>query len=442
MTTSLWLRQAPPAAPRTPLAGDAEADVCIVGGGYTGLWTAYELKRAEPSLAVTVLEAEHVGYGASGRNGGWVYGRVAGTRDPALDRAIRATVDEVGAVAAREGIDCDFVKGGQLTVAQTPLQLERVRGLVALDRALGATEEESRLLGAREVEERVAVRAPLGARFLAECARVQPAALARGLGAAAERAGVVIHESTTVRAIAPGLVTTWTGTVRARFVVRATEGYTARLPGLRRALLPLRSCMVATERLSERDWDALGWQGCETILDGLHRYAYLQRTADGRIAIGGRGVPYRYASRTDERPLEQRTIEELRGRITNLFPQLRDVGVADAWHGVLGVARDWNPAVGIDRGTGIAWAGGYAGDGVAASNLAGRTLRDLLLGRDTELTRLPWVRSFGRQWEPEPLRWLGVHAVYGLFAAADRRENRTSRPALAARLARRVAGMS
>ena len=415
--------------------------MCIVGGGYTGLWTAYELKRADPSLAIAVLEAQHVGYGASGRNGGWVYGRLAGRRDPALDRAIRATVDEVGEVVKREGIECAFVKGGQLTVAQTPLQLERVSALVAVDREHGATEEESRLLGADEVTARVAVDRALGARFLSQCARVQPAALVHGLAGAAERAGVTIHEGTHVRAIEPGAVQAWSGTVRARFVVRATEGYTARLPGLRRTLLPMRSCMIATEPLSEADWNALGWDGCETILDGLHRYAYLQRTADGRIAIGGRGVPYRYASRIDDRPLERRTVDELRDRIANLFPRLRDVGISDAWHGVLGVARDWNPAVGLDRATGVAWAGGYVGDGVAASNLAGRTLRDLILGRDTELTRLPWVRPFRRRWEPEPLRFVGVHTVYRLFAAADERETRTSRPSLAGRAARRLAGM-
>ena len=381
-----------------------------------------------------VLEAEHVGYGASGRNGGWVYGRVAGARDPAMERAIQATVDEVGAVVEREGIDCGFVKGGQLTVAQTPLQLERVEALIRPG-------DGSRLLGAEEVRERVAVDSVLGARFMPDCARVQPAALVRGVAAAAEAAGALIFERTRVERIEPGAAVTAAGAVSARFVVRATEGYTARLPRHRRVLLPMRSCMIATEPLSGADWEALGWEGCETLLDGLHRYAYLQRTTDGRVAIGGRGMPYRYASRIDDRPLERRTVDELRERLAVLFPRLRDARVDAAWHGVLGVARDWSPRVGLDRERGIAWAGGYVGDGVAASNLAGRTLRDLILGRDTELTRLPWVGPPGRRWEPEPLRFAGVHLVYRLFAAADRRESRTLRPSLAAGAARRLAGM-
>jgi glycine/D-amino acid oxidase-like deaminating enzyme len=427
-------------APRPALDGDREADVCIVGAGYTGLWTAYELLRADPSLAVVVLEREVAGFGASGRNGGWVLGEVStGLRQreaageagvAALDRAIQATVDEVGAACTREGIDCDFVKGGSLSVAQTEPQLARLR-------------EGSRgvLLDVDEAAARVRVAGLRGARFTPHCARVQPAALARGLADAVERAGGRLYERSRVSRLAPGLASTAGGRVSARVVVRATEGYTARLPGLRRALVPLNSSMVVTEPLGEAAWEAIGWRNGETLHSGHHQFAYAQRTADGRIAIGGRGVPYRFGSRTDrEGPVPEVTVRALRARLRGLFPVLADVGIADAWHGILGVSRTWQPAVGIDRARGVAWAGGYAGEGVAASNLAGRTLRDLILGEETELTRLPWVGPLARAWEPEPLRFVGVRLVHALFGVADRRERRSGRASVAARAAELLSG--
>jgi glycine/D-amino acid oxidase-like deaminating enzyme len=244
-----------------------------------------------------------------------------------------------------------------------------------------------------------------------------------------------------VQRIAPGRAETAAGAVTARFVVRATEGYTARLPGLRRALLPLNSSMIVTEPLDAAAWAAIGWNGGETLHDGPHRFAYAQRTADGRIAIGGRGVPYRYGSRTDrEGPVPASTVRALRTRLAELFPPLAGVEVADAWHGILGVSRTWEPAVGLDPTTGLAWAGGFVGEGVAAANLAGRTLRDLILGEETELTRLPWVGPLARRWELEPLRFAGVRLVYGLLGVADEAERRSGRPSLAARAAALLSG--
>jgi glycine/D-amino acid oxidase-like deaminating enzyme len=438
--------------PRPALEGSVEADVCIVGGGYTGLWTAYELRRADPSLEVVVLEREVAGFGASGRNGGWVLGVVSGSRAGwierggpegalALERAIQATVDEVGRVVAAEGIGCDFVKGGTLVVAQSELELERLRAQHADDRALGLDEEDSVLLDAAALAERVHVRGGTGGLFSPHCARVQPAKLVRGLVEAAERNGATIYEQTPVLGIEPGRARSPAGEVRARWIVRATEAYTANLPGLRRVLAPVNSAMIATEPLPADAWRELGWDGCETMLDGRRLYTYLQRTADGRIALGGRGVPYLYGSRTareDAPPPE--TVEGLRRRLVDLFGTAADVGVAGAWQGVLGVSRTWRPAVGIDAARGLAWAGGYAGDGVAASNLAARTLRDLLLGADTELTRLPWVGPPERAWEPEPLRYAGIHAVHRLLRAADRVERRTGRPSRLGEVAVTISG--
>ena len=426
--------------------------MCVVGGGFTGLWTAYELLRAAPDLRVVVLEAEYVGFGASGRNGGWVLGRVSGNArawrrrggdnaPQAMARAIRDTVGEVGQVVEREQIACDWRQGGSLTVAQNEAQLARLEQELGREREWAQGDFAVRLLSGAELEHRVAVHEGVGALYTPYCARVQPARLAAGLAAAAERRGAVIYERSRVVQATGHSAHTASGSVRARYVVLATEGYTANFPHRHRRLLPLNSAMIVTEPLAPELWSALGWEGAETLLDGSHFYTYSQRTADGRVAIGGRGVPYRFGSRTDrEDPVPERTVAQLRERLASLFPQLREVSVARAWHGVLGVARDWCPSVGLDHASGLAYAGGYAGEGVAASNLAGRTLRDLILGQDTELTRLPWVGKPARNWEPEPLRFVGAHGIYYLYRAADRHEAKTGRSSPIAAFANLLAG--
>jgi glycine/D-amino acid oxidase-like deaminating enzyme len=451
-TPSYWLDRLGPLDPRPCLEGTQEADVCIVGAGFTGLWTAYELKRSDPRLEVAVLESQFAGFGASGRNGGWVLGHLAGPperwirwggRDGAraLELAIAATVDEIGAAVAREEIACDFHKGGNLTVARSVPQLRRLRQIIERDRRLAIGRENHQWLTAEQVRARMAIDGACGGVFMGQCARVQPAKLVRGLAEAVERTGVRLYEHSPVRRIAPGRAETDRGRVLARYVVRATEGYTAGLPGLRRSLLPMNSSMIITEALTDEQWSQIGWRAAETMYDAAHVYVYLQRTADGRVAIGGRGVPYRFGSRTDrEGPVPARTVAQLRERLGGLFPALRAVGVADAWAGVFGVARDWMPRVGIDRETGLAWAGGYVGEGVAAANLAARTLRDLLLGRDSELTRLPWVQPPAHRWAPEPLRFAGARSIYGLYRLADRLEARTERPSAVATVADMIAG--
>jgi glycine/D-amino acid oxidase-like deaminating enzyme len=410
---------------RDPLGAPLDSDVAIVGGGYTGLWTALELRRADPSLDVVVLEREACGFGASGRNGGWLVGDIAGHPSPALIAAVRAAVDEAAAAIAREAIDCDLVMGGTLSVATDDVNAARVR-----------REEPGEWLDAQALAQRVRVAGARGAVFDPVCARIHPAKLARGLAGAAGRAGVRIFEGTEVTAIEPHRARTAAGDVRARWVVRATEGYT---PG--RAIAPISSSMIVTEPLPAGAWEAIGWDGAETMMASAHAYCYLQRTADGRIAIGGRGTPYRWggANRAMERP-DDRTIGSLRARLDALFPDVRGVPTAAAWTGVLGVARDWTPAVRADPATGLAFAGGYVGEGVAAANLAGRTLRDLALGHDTELTRLDWVGHSSPRWEPDPLRWIGIRTVYALYRAADRREPRTGRPSRFAWLGDRLAG--
>jgi glycine/D-amino acid oxidase-like deaminating enzyme len=214
------------------------------------------------------------------------------------------------------------------------------------------------------------------------------------------------------------------GDVRAKSVLRCTEGFTAGLPGTRRTLLPMNSSMVVTEPLPADVWREIGWDGRETLSDDAHAYMYAQRTADGRIAIGGRGAPYRFASATDDRgATDASTIGALKAILDKYFPATASAPLAHAWCGVLGVPRDWCASVTYHRGSGIGWAGGYTGHGVAAANLAGRTLADLVLGNDTELTALPWVGHRWRTWEPEPARWAGVHGLYALYRLADRLES-------------------
>ncbi len=238
-----------------------------------------------------------------------------------------------------------------------------------------------------------------------------------------------ILERTPVLAIAPHEAITRAGSVRARWVVRATEGYTASLRGERRALVPMNSSMIVTEPLRSDAWEQIGWEGAELLGDGAHVYAYLQRTADGRIAIGGRGAPYRFGSRTDGRgETAASTVRSLQAKLAAMFPAAAGVRTDHAWSGVLGVPRDWCASIDADPRTGLARAGGYVGEGVAAANLAGRTLRDLLLGERSELTRLPWVGRSPRRWEPEPLRWAEIQAVYALYRRADATERRTGRP--------------
>jgi glycine/D-amino acid oxidase-like deaminating enzyme len=440
---SLWLDQLAddPLVPRPPLPGLTDVDVAIVGAGYTGLWTAYYLRRADPGLRVALLEREIAGFGASGRNGGWCSAFVAMDREAvalragrgaaiALQREMFDTVDEVGRVAAREAIDCRYVKAGALEVATSAVQLAHLEAGIQRARRWGMAEDDLRLLGRADAEQRVRVAGLLDAALTPHCAALDPARLARGLAEVVERRRVPIYESTRVTRIRPGRVDTSRGPVRAEVVVQATEGYSPTLPGLRRTVLPLYSLMVATEPLPAAVWDETGWSGGETMAAGGHQFTYAQRTRDGRIALGGRGAPYHYGSRVrDGYDRDERVHARLEATLGQLLPPAAGARITHRWGGPLGIPRDWMASVGLDRATGLAWAGGYVGDGVAAANLAGRTLADLICGNDSDLTRLPWVQHRSRPWEPEPLRWLGVNTARWLAASSDASEERTGRPA-------------
>ncbi len=438
---SLWLDTLTddPLEPRAGLETSIDADVAIVGAGFTGLWTAYYLLRAEPGLRVAIVEAEIAGFGASGRNGGWCSALIpmsletiaaARGRQAAivLQRTMHDTVAEVGRVTAAEGIDCDFVQGGTFSAATNPAHLSRLAAAVEHARAWGFGPDDVRFLGPAEAAGRIAVEGLLGANYTPHCAAIHPGKLVRGLARVVESLGARIYERTRAVEIRPGRVVTERGTVRADTVVRATEAFTARLRGMRREIAPLYSLMVATEPLPARFWDEVGWAGHETFNDERHLVIYGQRTADDRIAFGGRGAPYHFASRISPGfDRDDGVHEGLRSTLRQLFPRLGEAAFTHAWGGPLGAPRDWHCSVGLDAATGMAWAGGYVGDGVGTTNLAGRTLRDLILRRSSELTSLAWVGHRSRRWEPEPVRWLAINGVLRLPIGADAYEARTGR---------------
>ncbi|MGH3496326.1 MAG: NAD(P)/FAD-dependent oxidoreductase [Nocardioidaceae bacterium] len=431
--------------PRPAPNADVDCDVVVVGAGFTGLWTAYYLATLDPTLRVVVVEREVAGFGASGRNGGWCSALFPasaaalaeiGTRDGALRqvRAMQETVAEVVRVAESERIDAHVAHGGTVVVARDQVQLRRARSQVDEARRWGETDADLALLGADQARARLGATSVIGGTYTPHCAAIHPARLVRGLATAAERAGVHIYEQTPVTSIEPGLARTPHGKVRADVVVRATEGYTCQLPGHERAMVPVYSLMIATEPLPDSFWAEAGLAARETFSDGRHLIIYGQRTADGRLAFGGRGAPYHFRSSIQasyER--EPRVFAALRETLVELFPALADVSITHQWGGALGIPRDWCASVGLDRRTGFGWAGGYVGDGVGTTNLAGRTLADLILRRDTDLVTLPWVGHRSRNWEPEPLRWLGVNAGLRAMSAADAEERLTRRPSLLAK---------
>lgn len=427
--------------PRPALHGPADVDVAIVGAGYTGLWTAYYLLEHDPSLRVLVIEREVAGFGASGRNGGWcsslypvsweaLAARSSRAEAVRLQHTLDATVDEVGRVVAAEGIDADWSKGGTVSLARTPLQLARARDRVERAHAWGF--DDTRLLDAREARDVIAATDVLGGVFSPHCAALHPARLVRGLARAVEARGGRIVEGTPVTEVAPGLARTPAGAVRAEAVIRATEGFTAGLPGHERDIVPVYSVMVATEPLPATVWEHLGLAERTTVTDERHMVIYGQRTADDRIAFGGRGAPYRFASSVSAAQEQvPRVFSWLQRTLVDLLPEVAGTPLSHRWAGPLGIARDWWPSVGLRSGLG--WAGGYVGDGVATSNLAGRTLADLVLRRDSDLVTLPWVGHRSRRWEPEPLRWLGVNAGLTAMGWADPEERLTGRTSLVAR---------
>ena len=450
---SFWLSRTdgPTPPPTKFVTGDLTCDVAIVGGGLSGLWTAWALTQLDPHLSVAVLEAEHLGYGASGRNGGWLSAKQVGVRralakGPGGREAVALMQDRldsaIGEVVSILGADdLDARRGGWTQIARSASELRRLAAYLEECRRWGMDESSIRLMSAEETFERVHAHGIVGGLHSPNCYRVDPVKMVFRLAELVSAGGTQIYTNARVSGIEPGRLTVGDFSVRAGRIVVATEGYTAAQSGQRRRMLPLNSSLLVTERLTAQQWDAVGWQQCDGIAGAAHTYFYGQRTPDGRIAIGGRGKPYRFGSATDQSgEIDERTVRALMGVLDDLFP---GVGLtpAHAWCGVLGVTRDWSPFIDFDRASATLRMGGYAGQGLTAAYLAGLAAADLLCGRTTPLSTSPWVRPAPRRWEPEPLRWVGANGLYLAYTLADRHEARSGSPSTSAvaRIADRIA---
>ena len=443
-TVSPWLEDAGDLTPRPPLPGDLDVDVAILGAGFTGLWTAYELLNRDPSLRIGIVEAEIAGFGGSGRNGAWCVAGLGMTIGELARRfgddtarhvttVLRDTVDEVGKACASDFPDAEFFKGGVLRLARGRHEVPAVRNAMALRERL-RLDDGCEVLTATQLRERVAVNGALGALSDAHCATIHPGHLVRGLARDVEARGATVWEQTRVTSIAPGgsghrprLVTS-RGTVIADTVVLAGEAYLSQLRQLRRHVMPVYSLAVMTEPLDDEQLAAIGWSGRECLSSQRLSVDYLSRTADGRILFGGRGAPYRLGS--DIQPDYDRhepTHEWLRAQLVEWFPPLDGIGFTHAWGGPVGMPRDWLPTFSYRPETGMAAAFGYTGQGVAASNLAGRVLADLITGSGAQWSRLPMVGHRPRRWEPEPLRFVAVRALQAALGRIDDRARRTGK---------------
>jgi len=441
---SLWWSQlTSPVTPRRSLETHIDVDVCIVGGGYTGLWTARELKRRDPSLRIAVVEKTVCGFGASGRNGGWVsalfpvsdeqISRNFGAEALSHQRSmLQNSVKNLGDSLSADGIDANFRHGGTLTFARSEVQASRLQNAVEAAHQSGSSTDDLMWLNKEQARERGHLHGSLGATFSPHCARVHPAKLARGLSDVCEALGVEIFENSTVTRIVPKTrrsqpeVITPQGSIHAEFVIRATEGFTSTFSGERRTVAPIYSLMIASEPQSEEFWSEVGFSKYETFADDRHLIIYGQRTDDNRIAFGGRGSPYHFGSTIEERfDFNQKVFDELGTTLRELFPTLSGE-ISHQWGGPLGMPRDLMPSVALDFGTGIGSAGGYTGDGVTLSYVAGNALADLITkpAMTTEFTRLPFVQHHSKKWEMEPFRWLGVNTGLALAKRADHVENK------------------
>lgn len=441
LTPSLWWSELDVPSPRSPLRGDVDVDVAIVGGGYTGLWTARELLRRDAHLRVAVIEAQVCGFGASGRNGGWASalfpvpaahvisrcGLDAYTRQRLL---LQEAVSQLGEATRADGIDCHFVQGGTLSVARSRVQEIRGRRYVADAAAHGVGEEDLRWLEPAPLRELAWLEGARGAAYSPHCARLHPARLVRGLAEVVERHGATIYENTRALAVVAATssrraqVLTVHGTLLADYVVRATEGFTSALAHQRRSVVPLYSLMIATEPLSAQWWRDYGFDDFPTFSDERHLLVYGQRTADDRLAFGGRGSPYHFGSTVEPRyDANDHVFSHLATSLRELFPTLR-AAITHRWGGPLAMPRNRFPSVSVDHGSGLAAAGGYTGDGVTLSYVCANALADLIVEPDVETpaTALPFLRVPTQKWEPEPWRWLGINAGIALATYADHYE--------------------
>jgi glycine/D-amino acid oxidase-like deaminating enzyme len=432
---SFWLETSgDPLVPRPALQRSEEVDIAILGGGYSGLWTAYYLLRANPGLRVAIVEKEIVGFGASGRNGGWCSSRFPVTPAVLQERfgaqaarhlllAMFDSVDEVGRICAEESIAADFRKGGILSLARGTHQLPLIRASYSAYDALGLAEH-FQLLSAADCHDRIKATNVHGGLYTPEGASLHPGKLVRGLAAAVEKRGGVIYEDTEVTQVCSGLnarLITPGGELRARrAIILAGEAYLTKLRKFHRALLPMYSLISLSEPLTAGQWASVGWQNHESLASNRLTVDYLTRTADGRILFGSRGAPYEFGSRiSDDQDNHAPTHARVHQAVVDWFPSLAGIRFTHNWGGPVGVPRDWMPSVRFDPAARLGFIGGYTGQGVATSNLAGRLLSSLVAADSSAACKLPLAQRTSPNWEMEPLRWLVVTYMQKAFQRID-----------------------
>lgn len=437
-----WLQKS---EKRAPLAEDISADIVIIGAGYTGLWTAYYLLKNSPTLRIVILEKEQVGFGASGRNGGWAssifpvslskvtkdFSKVAAVE---VQLALNHAVDEIGNVLTEESIDADYCKEGYISIARTPAQLTRANAAVNETQSFGLLDQ-WQLMNADTANEKLLIKNSLGAIYTPHCAVIHPGKLVKSLAQTVEKMGATIYEQSEVIKIDSKKVQTAHHSVSAPHIVRATESYSCQLENYKRSTIPLYSLALATEPIPKPLQEKLKLNHRMAFNDMRHLLVYAQMTADGRLVIGGRGAPYHYGSKISSHyDIVDSVHQKILQTTTDFFPDLKDLKVTHRWGGSLAIARDWYPSVGLDRMTGIAWAGQYAGDGVTMSNLSGRILANLLLDIDEPINHLPFVNRISRTWESEPFRWFGINMGLTVTSFGDKEEKLTGKPSIAVSL--------
>lgn len=439
-STPLWQDGMAPVF-RQQLLNDIEVDVVIIGAGYTGLWTAYYLSQLNLGLNIVIVEAEHVGFGGSGRNGGWCSAFLPMSPTEMAEQHGRdamqfiqyemfATIAEIARVTELERIDCDFHQGGTITSASSSAQISRVKDYVAQWRTAGFDETVIRWESADEIETRLRTRKTYGGMYSPHCVVIHPWKLVQGLARVLEARGIAIYEQSRVVSVKQHSVHTTRARVNARWVVHAVESFASQQRRTKRSIVPLYSLMVATEPISPHIWNEIGWSGRETFADGRNMVTYAQRTADNRIAFGGRGAPYHLGSRISPKfDVNEQIHDRLRKTVRETFPALGDVKFTHQWGGPIGAPRDWHAFANVDHKTGLCSGGGYVGDGVALSNLIARTLVHQMVNIESPLTRSLLVNHHSRSWELEPIRWLGINGLLTLTEIADARERRSGAPA-------------
>jgi glycine/D-amino acid oxidase-like deaminating enzyme len=413
---------------RASLKKTEEVDVAIIGAGFTGLWSAYHLLSHNPDLKIAIIEKERVGFGASGRNGGWVSALYpSGIGADEVTPHLVQSINEIGVFASKYAPDANFRKGGTVTFARNKGQLKRLKNDIG-----SAT-----FLDKSETEGKVKVNGALGSLFAPDCATIHPGRFVRALANHVEQLGARIYEKSPSLRNSDHKVTTPSGALLATNILTATEAFAKG----GRERVPLYSLMVATEPLNEEIWDQIGLSSGESFAEASHLVTYGQRTGDNRLAVGGRGAPYLFGSlMRSAAENNSRIHDQIIAMVREWFPLLVNTQFTHRWGGAVSVSRDWQPFANFNKANGQAKAGGYVGDGVTLSYLAAKTLADLILEKDSDLTKLPFVNHTPPLWEPEPLRWVGVNSVVKLIGLADREEAFTNRPSLIAKALTRVTG--